>query len=107
MMRISWAEHKSNKEVLEMRNSKRSLITTIKKRKLQYFRHLIRQNGIQGLLLEGKIEGKRGHGRPRTIWMDSIKDWTGLKYGERVQRAEDWKEWRSMIANLLRVDGTT
>ena len=107
MMRISWAEHKSNEEVLEMTISKRSLIVTIKKSKFQYFRHLIRQNGIQRLLHEEKIEGKRGCGRPRMMWMDNIKDWTGLKYGECVQRAEDQIEWRSMAANLLRVDGTT
>ena len=84
MMRISWTKHKSNEEIQEMTNSKRSLIVTIKKRKLQYFGHLIRQNGIQRLLLEGTIEGKRGHGRPRMMWMDNIKDWTGLKYGECV-----------------------
>ena len=105
MMRISWTEHKSNEEVLEMIISK-SLIT-IKKRNLKYFRHLIRQNGIQRLLLEEKIEGKRGCGRPRMMWMDNIKDWTGLKYGECVQRAKGQIEWISMTANLLRVDGTT
>ena len=75
--------------------SKRSLIATIK-------------NGIQRLLLEGKIEGKTGHRKPRTMWMDSIKDWTGLKYGVCVpRRAEDRIEWRSMTGNPLRVDGTT
>ena len=84
MMRISWTEHKSNEEVLEMAISKRSLIATIKKRKLQYFGHLIRQNGIQRLLLEGKTEGKRGCGRPRMMWMDNIKDWRELKYEECV-----------------------
>ena len=64
MMRISWTEHKHNEEVLEMTISKRSLMMTIKKRKLQYFGHLIRQNGIQRLLLEGKIEGREGVGNP-------------------------------------------
>ena len=78
MMSISWTEHKSNENVLEMTISKRSLITTIKKRKLQYFRHLITQNVIQRLLLEEKIEGKRGCGRPRMMWMHNIRDWTGL-----------------------------
>ena len=82
MKRISLTEHKSNEEVLEMTISKRSLIVTIKKRKLQYFGHLITQDGIRRLLFEGKIEGKRRCGRPRTMWMDNIKDWTGLKYGE-------------------------
>ena len=107
MMRISWTEHKINEEVLEMTISKRSQMATIKKRKLWYFGHLIRQNGIQRLLLEGKIEGMRGCGRPRMMWMDNIKDWTGLKYGDCMQRAEDQIEWRSMTAKLLRVDGTT
>ena len=74
MVRISWTEDKSNEEVLEMTVSKRSLIVTIKKRKLQYFGHSIRQNGIQRLLLEGKIEGKREHGRLRMMWVDNIKD---------------------------------
>ena len=37
MMRISQTEHKSNEEVLEMTISKRSLITTIKKRKTPVF----------------------------------------------------------------------
>ena len=78
MVRISWTEHKSNEEVLEITISKRSLIATVKERKLQYFGHLIRQNGIQRLLLEGKIEGMIGHGRPKTMWMDNIQDQTGL-----------------------------
>ena len=38
--------------------------------------------------------------------MDNIKDWTGCKYRECVGRAKDQIELRSMIANLLRVDGT-
>ena len=64
MMSISWTEHKSNEEVLHMTISKRSLIVAIKKRKLQYFRYLIRQIGIERLLPEGKIEGKSGLGGP-------------------------------------------
>ena len=27
--------------------------------------------------LEGKLEGKRPRGRPRTTWMSDIKEWTG------------------------------
>ena len=71
--------------------SKRSPIVTIKKNPV--FRTFNQKNGIQRLLLEGKIEGKRGHERPRMMWMDNIKNWTGLKYGVCVcvcvQRAKD------------------
>ena len=32
---------------------------------MKYFGHLTRENSIQRVILEGKIEGKRGKGRPR------------------------------------------
>ena len=42
MLRVSWTEHKTNEEVLKMANTISSLSPTIKKRKCQYFGHLIR-----------------------------------------------------------------
>ena len=39
-------------------------------------------------------------------WMKNIKKWLGHTYNGCVGRAEDWKSWRSMIADLLLVDGT-
>ena len=62
IMRTSWIEHKSNEEVLSMINSKRLLVYMIKRRKLAYFGH-IRRDGIQRLLLDGKVNGKRSRGR--------------------------------------------
>ena len=56
--------------------------------------------------IEGKIEGKRGRGRPRIIWMKNIKEWLGHTYNRCVRSAEDRNGWRSMIADLLLVDGT-
>ena len=50
-------------------NRTSSLLPIIKKRKCQYFLHAIRARSIQKLLLKGKIEGKRGQGRPRDTWM--------------------------------------
>ena len=64
MMRISWTEHKSNEEVLGMTISKRSLIATIKKRKLQCFGHLVRQNGIQDYYLKEILKEREGMGDP-------------------------------------------
>ena len=59
MLRVSWTEHKTDEEVLRMVNTASSLLSTVKKRKYQYFGH-VRARSIQKLLLEGKIEGKRG-----------------------------------------------
>ena len=107
MMRISYIEHKTNNEVLEMVTSKRALLCIIKKRKTEYFGHLIRMNGLQRILLEGKVNGKRGKGRPRITWMENIKMGTELKYSECVRLAEDRERWKAMVANLLQSDGAS
>ena len=79
----------------------------IKKRKCEYFGHFIRRpNSIQRLLLEARIDGKRGRGRPRTMWMDNIKDWLNLSYKECIRNAENREKWRSITFNLLRADET-
>ena len=46
MLRVSWTEHKTNEEVLK---TTRSLLPTIKKRKCQYFGHVIRMRSIHKL----------------------------------------------------------
>ena len=48
-----------------------------RKRKLSFAGHVLRGSGGDShlLVLEGKINGKRGKGRPRLTWMDSILRW--------------------------------
>ena len=76
------------------------------KRKCQYFGHIIRGDGIQRLLMEGRINGRRGRGRPRTMWTDNIKEWTKMSYNDCIRVAQDRERWRSMTADLLTTDGT-
>ena len=101
MMRICYTEHKTNNEVLDMVTSKRASLCIIKKRKTEYFGHLIRMNGLQCLLLEGKVNGKIGKGRARITWMENIKMWTELKYSECVRPAEDREKWKATVVDLL------
>ena len=89
-----------------MMKTMRSLFDSIRKRKAKYFGHMERQNGLQRLLLEGKIHGKWGKGRSRITWATNIKEWTGKKYGECVRAAANRQEWRSITANLPGADGT-
>ena len=105
-LKLSWTEHKSNGEVLRILNTQRSLLDTIKKRKLTYFGNIIRKNNIQRLRLEGKINGRHGRGRTQTNWTDNIKDWTQTRYYECIRLAQDKQKWGLMTANLLRADGT-
>ena len=107
MLRIPWTACKANKEVLRMMYTKLSLLVTAKQRKAAFFGHIMRKNGLQRLLLEGKLNGKRGRGRPRLLWMENIKEWMKLSYVECVRKADNRKQWRSMIVDLLRADDTS
>ena len=77
-----------------------------KNRQMKSFGHLIRGDGLQRLLLEGKFNGKRGRGRPRFTWFSNIKEWTGMNYAEAIRKAQHREDWASMAANLLRAEGT-
>ena len=107
MLRISWKEHKPNEEVLNMMKTSLKLMKIIKRGNVNTLGHFIRRpNSIQRLLLEARIDGKRGRGRPRTMWMDNIKDWLNLSYKECIRITENREKWRSITFNLLRADET-
>ena len=69
------------------------------KRKLQYFGHVIRSGKIQRLLMDGKIEGSRGRGRPRRTWVKDITEATGKSYVECVRTAERREQLRFVMVN--------
>src|SRR6218665_4067920 len=70
MERNSWTEHRTNEEVLKKGEEKRSLINIIRTRQKNWIGHIFRGNSLQREIMEGKMEGKRGRGRPRQKLMD-------------------------------------
>ena len=106
MLRIPWTARKANNEILTMIGSRQLLLTIVKQRQVAYFGHIIRRDGLERLLVEGRLNGKRGRGRPRSLWMDNIKEWTKLSYVDCVRKADDRDSWKSMIVNLLGADDT-
>jgi hypothetical protein len=78
-----------------------SLIDGIERRKLRWYGHLVRMAEDRKLrqILETMIEGKRGRGRPRKVWMDDIKEAAGRR-GKTIQKArsmamtrKDFRRW--------------
>ena len=95
---ISYKDRVTNEDVLKKLKTQRNLLKTVKQRKLRYFGHVKRQNGFLKQTLEGKIQGTRPRGRPRTTWVDNIQSWTGKSKAECTQACKDRGQW-SIIAS--------
>ena len=91
---------------IDKMNSKRSLIYTIKNKKLKYFGHLIRHSKLHRMLLEGQANGRQAKGRPRMSYINNIKQWTGLSHIEAIRSAQDRLLWRTIASNPCAEDGT-
>src|SRR3984885_10641832 len=81
MERISWVEHKSNEEVLKQVNEERSLMNTIRTRQKNWIGHVLRSNSLQRDIMEGKMDGFKGRGRPRKKLLDWM-NFFGIDFAE-------------------------
>ena len=69
----------SNDKALKLVGQDRYFMKEIAERTFEFAGHIL--SGSSGKLmtrvLEGMIEGKRGVGRQRIMWLDDIKRWSG------------------------------
>jgi len=101
MMRISWTEHRTNQSILDELSPSHRFLTTIQRRKLKYFGHVVRAENLSTDILHGRINGNRSRGRPKRRWSDDVKDWTGLSIQECITLAKDRAAWRSFVSSSL------
>lgn len=102
LLKISWTDHTSNTEVLNRMGVERELLQIVKRRKTAYLGHIFRNTKYQflKLIMEGKIEGKRGIGRKKYSWLKNIRDWTGLDAHTLFKAAQDREEYAKIVANI-------
>jgi hypothetical protein len=50
----------------------------------------------------GQVEGHRRQGKPRTRWLDSIKEATGLLLEDLREAVQDRKKWRTLVEEKTR-----
>ena len=75
-------------------------MTVIKIRRLECLGHVIRMNETRSVkkIFEGKLEGRRGRGRPRLRWIDDVEDDLRKFSVKRwTAKALDREEWVSII----------
>ena len=90
-MKVSWTEHKTN-EVLQMVDTEREMMDTLRSR---WLGHILRHDSLLRITLEGRIQGKKCCGRPRTMFLDWLlkTDEDNITYDELKILAQDRSRW--------------
>ena len=98
-------ERVTNEDVLRRAEVKRELMKTIRQRQLRFLGHVMRSGQLESVCVMGKVEGRRGRGRPRVKLVDSLAKAVGgvsLTSAQLLRLTERRSEWRSMVANVFR-----
>ena len=101
LLGISYRDHVTNEEVgnkiRQAIGPYEDLLTTVKKRKLRWYGHKTRSTGLAKMILQCTVQGGRRRGRQKKRWEDNVTEWTGLKLGEALRKAENREEWRTVV----------
>ena len=101
LLGISDRDHLTNEEVKARIGNAigpyEDLLTSVKRRKLKWFGHVIRSCGLAKTIPQGTVQGGRRRGRQRKRWEDNIKEWTGLEGNIILREAENREEWRKLV----------
>ena len=103
ILRISWMDKISNSSVLQQLNKETEIIFNIKRRKLEYLGHIMRNETKYKLLkciLQGKVLGRRGVGRRRISWLKNLRKWFSISTPELFKAAVNKIIIARMIANI-------
>lgn len=94
LLRVSWQDRRTNEWVLQQIGSKQTLLPQLVRRKMKFFGHAIRHDKIEKSVIQGKVEGSRGRGRPMRAWHTDIEQWLGCSLHQASQLTHDRKLWR-------------
>jgi hypothetical protein len=103
MLRTPWTDKKRNDDILKEVNSKRELHTRIRRRQSTFFEHIMRRGKMEHIVTTGRMNNKRGRGRPREKILDSLIIWLGrTSASEIIRNTRDRRLWIDMITNASR-----
>ena len=97
ILHISYKDHVTNEKVLakiQQAIGPHEDLTTVKRRKLQWYGHVSRSSGLAKNILQGTVKGGRRQGRQRKRWEDNIRELRGLEFGKSQRAVENREKWR-------------
>lgn len=97
VLRISWRDRRTNKWVLDKIGSGMVLRKGIAERKMRLFGHIMRREGLEKQLAQGKVPNPRRRGRPITTWYKDIQEMTGFGMAVASHLSKDREGWRKLI----------
>ena len=92
MMKVSWTEHKTNEEVLQMVNTEREMMDTLRSRQKRWLGHILRHDSLLRITLEGPVQGKK------VVEDQEQGSWIGY-WRQRKTRSVmmNWRCWHNQI----------
>ena len=73
------------------------LLQKAKALKLKYFSHIERHKTLERHILEARIDGRRGRGRPTRRWEQDTNDWMDMTTTQAGRLAEDRILYRQKV----------
>ena len=101
ILHISYKDHATNEEVRakiqQETGPHEDLLTTVKRRKLQWNGHASRSSGPVKTTLQATMKGGRRQGIQRKRLEDDIRKWTGLVFAKSQMAAEKSEKLRKLV----------
>ena len=98
---ISYKDYVTNEEVRakiqQAIGPHEDLLTTVKRRKLQWYGHVSRSSGLAKTIWQGTVKGGRRQGRQRKRWEDNIREWTGMELAMSKRAVQNRQKWRKLV----------
>ena len=108
LLRVKWDEKRTNASILKELKTKRELVSTVMKRKLSFFGHTIRNNKCTLMkdVMQGRLEAGRKQGRPRTHYIQNVRDWSNMNTYKIYDTARRRDDWRGLVRKAMRAANT-
>lgn len=99
---IHWSEHRTNEyvktRIMAAAPGQANVLDIVKQRILTWIRKVsLKDNSICKMVFQGRVEGLRNRGRPKTNYNDQVKRWTGKDMRELNIACRNKTEWQNII----------